>query len=81
MRTGDIIINPYVSKMFNGVPNRCYATIFLHKAHNGNLKCLTYDGDVVEWVMPSERPFEVVGNINIYYEICKCVEYEEEVEE
>lgn len=80
MNVGDVIINPYVRPLFGRTANPAYATIYLGKASNGNLRFLDYEGRVGEWVMPSNKEFKVVGHVNIYAAIAQCVDYDEEGE-
>ena len=43
-KVGDIIINPYVPKIFSGELNPNYATIYI-----GNNRSLDYRGKIHEW--------------------------------
>lgn len=68
MRRGDIIVNPWVSRYFNGELNPNYATIYL-----GDNKSLDYTGKVCGWADKvykdnPERmtPWKVIGHINLY---------------
>lgn len=58
-KVGDIIINPYVSKMFNDKLNPNYATIYI-----GNNKTVDYNGRILEWcdkVYKDDR-WKVIGH-------------------
>ena len=61
---GDIIINPWVSKVYNGDLNPCYATIYV-----GNGECMDYRGERHRWVglndENSERNYRTAGHIDL----------------
>lgn len=68
MRRGDIIVNPWVSRYFNGELNPNYATIYL-----GDNKSLDYTGKVCEWAVKVYKdnpdrmtPWKVIGHIDLY---------------
>lgn len=61
---GDVIINPWVSRDYNGDLNPCYATIYI-----GDGKCVDYRGRRHAWIglndkIP-EREYKTVGHIDI----------------
>ena len=67
MKKGDIVVNPWVPKHFDGELNAMYATIYL-----GDNKSLDYRGRVHKWASkiykdnPAERtPWNVIGHINL----------------
>lgn len=65
MRVGDIIINPYVNKDFDGELNPMYATIYL-----GDNKSLDYKGRVNTWADKVNRhdnknEWRVIGHIDL----------------
>lgn len=65
MRIGDIIINPYVNKDFDGRLNAMYATIYL-----GDNKSLDYKGRVHTWAdkvcrHDNENEWRVIGHIDL----------------
>ena len=73
MRVGDIIVNPWVSRYYNGFLNPNYATIYL-----GDNKSLDYKGRVCSWAEKVyredlERPWRVIGYIDLKDEICDAV--------
>ena len=61
---GDVIINPWVSREYNGDLNPCYATIYI-----GNGKCVDYKGRKHAWIGLNdehpEREYKTVGHIDI----------------
>lgn len=61
---GDIIINPWVSRMYNGKLNPNYATIYI-----GNGTCIDYNWRKVKWCgfndANPEREYKTVGHIDI----------------
>lgn len=68
MRRGDIIVNPWVSRYFDGDLNPNYATIYL-----GNNESLDYTGKVCRWAVKvykdnpdRETPWKVIGHIDLY---------------
>ena len=68
MRKGDIIVNPWVSRYFNGELNPNYATIYL-----GDNKSLDYTGKVCGWADKVYKdntdrmtPWKVIGHIDLY---------------
>lgn len=81
MKIGDIIINPWVNKEYNGVPNPNYATIYI-----GNNKSLDFTGRVIGWAdkvyrSDNEREWKVVGHINLFkiiQEVACCYEPSED---
>lgn len=65
MRVGDVIINPYVSKDFDGKLNPMYATIYL-----GDNKSLDYKGRVHTWAdrvyrHDNKNEWRVIGRVNL----------------
>lgn len=67
MRVGDIIVNPWVMKNFNGELNPNYATVYI-----GNNESIDYRGRKCRWAEKvyeedpdSLRPWEVIGHIDI----------------
>lgn len=67
MRKGDIIVNPWVSRCFNGKLNPNYATIYL-----GNNESLAYTGKVCGWAdkvykdnPDRHTPWKVIGHIDL----------------
>ena len=62
-RKGDVIINPWVSREYNGDLNPCYATIYI-----GDGRCLDYRGEVHEWgglnSKNPEREYKTIGHID-----------------
>ena len=65
MKVGDIIINPYVSKDFDGKLNAMYATIYL-----GDNKSLDYKGRVHTWAdkvyrHDNKNEWRVIGHVNL----------------
>lgn len=76
MRIGDIIVNPYVSQMFNGELNPMYATIYI-----GNNRSIDYHGRVHRWgdkVYKNEK-WRVIGHhdFNLFQAISEVVERKE----
>ena len=66
MKIGDIIINPYVSKEYDGKLNPMYATIYI-----GDNRSVDYKGRVHRWADKvykegNEREWKVVGHCNLY---------------
>lgn len=63
-RKGDVIINPWVSRDYNGDLNPCYATIYI-----GDGKCIDYRGVRHAWIGLNdenpEREYKTVGHIDI----------------
>lgn len=77
MRVGDIIINPYVSKDFDGELNPMYATIYL-----GDNKSLDYRGRVHTWAdkvyrRGNKNEWRVIGHVNLK----RIIEYKTESED
>ena len=67
MRRGDIIVNPWVSRYFNGKLNPNYATIYL-----GNNESLDYTGKTCRWADKVYKdnpdrytPWKVIGHIDL----------------
>lgn len=67
MRVGDIIVNPWVAKEFDGRLNPNYATIYI-----GNNESIDYRGRKCRWAEKvyeedpdTLRPWEVIGHIDI----------------
>lgn len=63
-RKGDVIINPWVSKEYQGDLNPCYATVYI-----GNGKCVDYRGRTHAWIglndEHQEREYRTVGHIDM----------------
>ncbi len=63
-KKGYVIINPWVSREYNGDLNPCYATIYI-----GNGKCVDYRGVTHAWVglndKNPEREYKTIGHIDI----------------
>ena len=63
-RRGDIIINPWVSKEFDGYLNPCYATIYI-----GDGICIDYRGRKHAWIGLNddnpEREYKTIGHVDI----------------
>ena len=76
MRRGDIIVNPYVPKMYNGKLNPMYATIYL-----GGNESLDYLGRKHPWAekVYKNDKWKVIGHVDfrLYEIINKAVEAEE----
>ena len=78
MKVGDIFINPWVSKYFNGKLNPLYATIYL-----GDGASVTYKGKVVRFLFNTkvnrndpdekEREWKVIGHVDIKELILKAL--------
>lgn len=67
MKVGDIIVNPWVDKEFDGRLNRMYATIYL-----GNNESLDYTGEKHKWCdkvyqenPERHTPWKIIGHIGI----------------
>ena len=67
MRVGDIIVNPWVAREFDGRSNPNYATIYI-----GNNESIDYKGRKCRWAdkvykeNPEKHcPWEVIGHIDI----------------
>lgn len=67
MRVGDIIVNPWVAREFDGRLNPNYATIYI-----GNNESIDYKGRKCQWVdkvykeNPEKHcPWKVIGHIDI----------------
>lgn len=79
LKKGDVVVNPWVSKEFNGKYNPNYATVYL-----GNGKFFDCNGRIVEWCLDTkvnrhdenepERVWRVIGNINLKDAIKSFVE-------
>ena len=66
MKIGDIIINPWVSKEYDGKLNPMYATIYI-----GDNRSVDYKGRVHRWAdivykEGNEREWKVAGHCNLY---------------
>lgn len=63
-RKGDVIVNPWVNREYNGDLNPCYATIYI-----GNGKCVDYRGVTHAWGglndKNPEREYKTIGHIDI----------------
>lgn len=63
-RKGDVIINPWVSKEYQGDLNPCYATVYI-----GNGECIDYRGIKHKWCglndKNPEREYRTVGHIDL----------------
>ena len=78
MRRGDIVVNPWVSKEYNGKLNPLYATIYL----DGNCS-LDYMGRQHYWGHPIYKinekeltPWEIIGHIDLCEIIKREIGYE-----
>ena len=66
MKKGDVVINPWVSKTFNGYLNPMYATIYI-----GNNMSVDYRGRKHKWgdriskPEKCEREWKVIGHVDI----------------
>ena len=70
LKVGDVVVNPWVSKEFNGKLNANFATIYL-----GNGKFVDINGRIVNWSLDTkvnyyddnelEREWRVIGHIDI----------------
>ena len=62
MKKGTVVVNPYVSKTYNGKPNPLYATAYLssHKTIDRNGKIQKWHDDVRKW--------QVIGFIDLSLE-------------
>lgn len=70
MKVGDIVVNPWVSKIYNNQLNPNYATIYI-----GNGNFIDCDGRIKKWCMDTkvnkydatelERVWKIIGHINI----------------
>lgn len=78
MKVGDIIVNPWVSRDFNGKLNPMYATIYI-----GNNRSIDYKGRVHAWVDKVyrddlERKWEIIGHcdpyVYLYEQIANAIE-------
>ena len=70
MRVGDIIVNPWVQKEFNGELNPNYATIYLGNKQcldiNGKIGHFAFDTKVNKWDKDEpEREWKVIGHVNL----------------
>jgi len=70
MKIGDIVVNPFVSKDFDGRPNPMYATIYI-----GNDTLIDYLGRMHKWSALSQRwkdrdKWRVIGHYPIKEAIC-----------
>ena len=83
MKIGDIIINPWVQKEYDGKLNSMYATIYI-----GDNRSVDYKGRAHCWADKvykegNEREWKVVGHCNplewIYEQIIKSIEPPKEV--
>ena len=60
LRIGDIVINPFVSKLFDGKLNPNYATIYI-----GNNRTVDYKGRLCRWasdIRTSKPEWRVIGH-------------------
>jgi hypothetical protein len=70
-KKGDIVVNPWVPKYYNGELNPLYATIYIGD------KFIDFDGRVFKWDVSStgqKREWAVIGNVdikNMIEEFCK----------
>jgi len=67
MKVGDIVVNPYVSKEFDGKLNPNYATIYI-----GNNETIDYNGRKCKWAdkiyrtdIKSQREWKVIGHVDL----------------
>lgn len=80
MKKGDIIINPYVSKEFDGRLNPVYAVIYVKRdTRNGTIDCIDYEGKKHKFYASKaeEEDWKVVGhiNFNLYDAICNAIDW------
>lgn len=73
MKVGDIIINPWVSKEYDGKLNPMYATIYI-----GDNRSIDYKGRVHRWADKvckelNEREWKIVGHCNPTAWLCEQI--------
>jgi len=79
MKKGDVVINPYVPRLFNGKLNPLYATIYV-----GNNQTIDYKGRKTGWSdrianpRPGEREWRVIGHVDLFQIIGNIVMVDEE---
>ncbi len=75
MKEGDIIVNPWVPKYFNGRLNPNYATIYIGENYGidyNGLKCAWAD-KVYMQNEEAKTPWKVIGHIDIKEIIAKAI--------
>ena len=80
MKLGDIVINPYVPKLYNGKPNPCYAFIYIKRKNGSLIVGLDFKGRIGEWYVKKEEEAEwkIIDHIDIFDEISKNIDWSEE---
>ena len=68
MKRGDIIVNPYVSKEFDGHLNPNYATIYI-----GNNKTVDYRGRICSWASKVDE-WQVIEHCDLFGFIKRSIE-------
>ena len=64
MKVGDIVINPYVKKEFNGKPNPMYKSMITHIGSEYT-KCLRIDGKQSTYYTRDIKDYEVVAHVDL----------------
>lgn len=77
IKIGDIVVNPFVSKMFDGRLNPNYATIYI-----GNNRTIDYKGRLCLWasdIRTSKPEWRVIGHhdFKLMESITKAIEEDE----
>lgn len=74
MKEGDIIVNPWVPKYFNGRLNPNYATIYIGENYSIDYNGLKlWVGKVYKQDEEAKTPWKVIGHIDIKGIISKAI--------